>query len=62
MGTRVIEVSTLFQRAKTTVPQEIRGILEVRDGDKIVWLIDEDTGRIVVEAASKKGARYRKSI
>ena len=44
---RVIAVSKVFQRGKTVIPIEVRKILGLKDGDKIVWLYE--AGRVLVE-------------
>jgi len=38
----VIAISTVFQDGKTTIPKEVRGMLALKDGDKILWHINED--------------------
>jgi len=47
----LLAVSTLFQRFKTQVPKEVREKLELKDGDKMVWV--HEGGRIYVSSASK---------
>jgi bifunctional DNA-binding transcriptional regulator/antitoxin component of YhaV-PrlF toxin-antitoxin module len=37
---KIRAVSTLYQRGKTQVPSEVRRSLEVKDGDKLVWIIE----------------------
>ena len=48
---RVIAISTIFQRRKTQVPAEVRKLLNIMDGDKILWV--QEGGRIYVEPAEK---------
>ncbi len=43
----ILAVSKIFQYGKTTVPKEVRTRLEIDDGDKLVWSID-DLGTISV--------------
>lgn len=37
----IIAVSKIFQRGKTVIPSEVRGLLCVSDGDRIVWRNDK---------------------
>jgi hypothetical protein len=48
----VLAVSKLFQYGKTTVPKPVRLSLDVKDGDKMIWSIDE-TGKITVSKVSE---------
>jgi len=41
----VLAVSTIFQYGKTTIPKQIRTKLNIDDGDKLIWSID-DSGNI----------------
>ena len=54
---RVIEVSKLFQKGKTQVPDEVRKLLKLEDGDKLVWYETND-GKILVEGSKRRG-RYQ---
>ena len=47
----LIAVSTLFQRYKTQVPKAVREKLELKDGDKMIWVYEG--GRIYVGSARK---------
>jgi len=42
----VLAVSTIFQYGKTTVPKKVRSRLNVEDGDKLIWSVD-DSGNII---------------
>ena len=42
-----LAVSKVFQYGKTTVPKSVRVKLEVNEGDKLIWSVD-DTGNIIV--------------
>ena len=53
---RVIQVSKIFQKGKTQIPDEVRTLLKVVDGDKIVWIESAD-GKILVEGSKRRG-RY----
>lgn len=44
---QIIDVSPIYQHGKTHVPKDVREILGVKDGDKIVYWIDE--GKIYIE-------------
>ena len=46
---RIIDISKLFQRGKTQVPAEVRKLLNIKDGDKLLWYSED--GKIVVEKA-----------
>jgi len=43
----IIAISTVFQFGKTTIPKEVREKLELKDGDKILWHINEDNNVII---------------
>ena len=51
LTTRILAISTIFQRGKTCVPVDVRRSLGVEDGDKLTWIIDGE--RIYVEPAEK---------
>ena len=34
---KIVALSKIFQYGKTQVPHEVRNVLHVEDGDKIVW-------------------------
>ena len=55
---RVVQVSVLFQKGKTQVPEEIRKILDVLDGDKLVW-IEESNGDIKVKSSKRRDRKGR---
>jgi len=44
-----VDVSRVFGRGKTVIPSDVRKLLGLKDGDKIVWKLDN--GKIVVEVA-----------
>ena len=46
----IIGISSLFQRGKTHIPVDVRDILNVKDGDKIVWVLED--GKIYVKSAT----------
>lgn len=43
----IIAISKVFQYGKTTIPKEVRLKLDVQDGDKILWLMDENDNIII---------------
>ncbi len=43
----ILSVSKIFQYGKTTIPKEVRIRLDIGDGDKLVWSLD-DVGSIMV--------------
>jgi len=47
----VLAVSTIFQYGKTTIPKQVRSRLQIKDGDKIIWSVD-DTGNITASKGS----------
>jgi bifunctional DNA-binding transcriptional regulator/antitoxin component of YhaV-PrlF toxin-antitoxin module len=46
---RTIDISKVFDRGKTQIPSDVRKIMSLKDGDKIVWKLEN--GKIVVEVA-----------
>jgi bifunctional DNA-binding transcriptional regulator/antitoxin component of YhaV-PrlF toxin-antitoxin module len=46
---KVIGISKVFQRGKTQVPAEVRRVLELKDGEKILWIVE--SGKLVIERA-----------
>jgi len=42
---KVVAVSTIFQYGKTTIPKRVRSRLNIDDGDKLIWSIN-DSGKI----------------
>jgi len=45
---RLIDISKIYQRGKTQIPSEVRKILNLKDGDKLLWY-EEENGKITVE-------------
>jgi hypothetical protein len=43
----IIAISKVFQYGKTTIPKEVRLKLDVQDGDKILWLMDENDNIVI---------------
>ena len=44
-----IDVSKVFDRGKTQIPSDVRKLLVLKDGVKIVWKLEN--GRVFVEVA-----------
>lgn len=42
-------ISTIFQKGKIQLPAEIRKSLDLKDGDKLLWIIED--GKWCVEKA-----------
>ena len=45
----ILKTSKVFQRGKTTIPVEIRKLLNVEDGDNVVWFYED--GKIFIESS-----------
>jgi len=46
---QIIAISKVFQKGKVQVPSDVRKMLGIKDGTKLVWKLKE--GKIFVEAA-----------
>lgn len=53
---KVIDTSKLFQKGKTQVPEEVRKMLKVADGDKLVWILGA-SDKVFVEGSKRKVTR-----
>ena len=51
----VLKTTRLGRYHRTTVPEEVRKLLNLREGDKIAWILEES--RIVVERELKSQER-----
>lgn len=49
MTEEIIAISKVFQKGKVQVPSDVRKMLGIKDGRKLVWKLKE--GKIFVEAA-----------
>ena len=56
----ILAVSKIFQYGKTTVPKEVRTRLEIQDGDKLVWSVEE-LGTISISRGYGKNGRNHNS-
>ena len=54
----IIAFSKVFQRGKTVIPSEVRLILDISDGDKIVWRHDKVRRIIYIQITGEKLVRY----
>jgi len=45
---KILATSKVFQRGKTQIPKEVREVLQLKDGDNLVWRLDDD-GRIFLK-------------
>ncbi|NWG09171.1 MAG: AbrB/MazE/SpoVT family DNA-binding domain-containing protein [Nitrososphaerales archaeon] len=52
MEGRLLAVTMVFGHKRTQVPREVAKILDVEDGDKMVWY--EHDGRIYVEKVAQE--------
>ncbi len=48
---RIIAVTKVFGRGKTQIPSEVRKLLDLRDGDRVVWLLDLSEREVLVKNA-----------
>lgn len=55
----IVAVSKVFQIGKTVIPSEVRLILGVSDGDKVVWRWDKSRGIIYIQVNDKKKVRFQ---
>jgi len=44
----IIDVSKVFDRGKTQIPSDVRKILGLKDGDKIVWKLENGKMTVVL--------------
>jgi len=54
----IVAISKVFQKGKTVIPSEVRLILDVSDGDKIVWRHDKVGKIIYIQITGEKLVRY----
>lgn len=46
---KTVGLSKIYQHGKTHIPSEVRKLLSIKDGDRLLWILDN--GKIVVEFA-----------
>lgn len=46
---KIVALSKVYQHGKTQIPKDVRESLNIRDGDKLLWVREE--GKWVVEKA-----------
>lgn len=49
----VLAVTRIGKYYRTTVPREVRKLLEINEGDRIEWVFEE--GRVIVRRAVSHG-------
>lgn len=50
-GESIIGVSKVFQYGKTQIPRDVRNILELEDGDRILWIWEDE--KIVIKRSGR---------
>lgn len=45
----IVAISRVFQKGKTVIPLEVRKLLGVSDGDKVVWRFNKLKGIIYMQ-------------
>jgi bifunctional DNA-binding transcriptional regulator/antitoxin component of YhaV-PrlF toxin-antitoxin module len=46
---KMLDISKVYQHGKTHIPCEVRKVLGIKDGARLIWTLDN--GKIVVEIA-----------
>jgi bifunctional DNA-binding transcriptional regulator/antitoxin component of YhaV-PrlF toxin-antitoxin module len=54
----IVAISRVFQKGKTVIPSEVRRLLGVSDGDKILWRYDKVRGIVYIQITGGKQVRY----
>jgi len=49
---KIIDITRISIRFQTTIPKDVRKILNIKGKDKLAWILDEKTGKIYVEKIS----------
>jgi len=44
---RTLGLTKVYNHGKTQIPRDVRKLLKIKDGDRVLWLIED--GKIVVE-------------
>jgi len=57
----IVAISRVFQKGKTVIPSEVRSLLGVSDGHKILWRHDKVRGIIYIQITGGKPVRYTPS-
>ena len=52
-------MSRISRKGLTTIPAEIRRLMNVEEGDLLAWSIDEDRGVVIVEVVKDPLKRLR---
>lgn len=57
----VISVSNVFQRGKTVIPSEVRNLLGLSDGKKVIWRYDKIREIIYIKIIKDGLVRYMRT-
>ena len=60
MREKEIAITSVFQKGKVTIPQQIRKKLEIHDGDKVIWIFKEGD-YVMRKVGVKLESRMRRS-
>ena len=52
----VLSISKVFQRGKVVIPKEVRERLKIKDGDRILWYLNE-LGEVCVKKVEERAFR-----
>ena len=59
---RILCTTSIYGRHKTVVPEEVRKLLNLTVGDKVVWEQDLVSDRIYVSASRRPKTRFKRTI
>jgi AbrB family looped-hinge helix DNA binding protein len=54
-GRKLLRITRVGKYNRTTIPGEVRKLLDLREGDEVAWLFED--GKIVIEKHVKGGDR-----
>jgi len=54
-GRKLLRITRVGKYNRTTIPGEVRKLLDLREGDEVAWLFED--GKIVIEKYVKGGNR-----
>ena len=54
-GRRLLKITRVGRYNRTTIPGEVRKLLDLQEGDEVAWLFED--GKIVIEKHAKGGNR-----
>ena len=58
----VLATSRVFQKGKTVLPSEVRSLLGVKDGDKLVWRYNRVRGVVFLNTPIQRGVRFQGDV